>query len=275
MTLEHLIGIGARSVHFQDIIEKQPKIGWLEVHSENFFAHGGMLLDVLKNLRASYPISFHGVGLSLGSQTPVHLDHLKSLQELIIKFDPKFISEHLSWGFVEGQYLPDLLPVPYDENSFENFKRNICQTQDYLERQILIENPSSYFEYKQSCYQEVDFLVRLSEQTGCALLLDINNIFVSCSNHRWDPIHYLESIPADLVQEIHLAGHSEKILNSGEKILIDTHDREVCQSVWDLYDKAIKRFGPTPTLLEFDAQIPSLENLIEQAQKSLSYMQAS
>lgn len=273
MSLEHLIGIGARVDHFYEIINTKPSIGWLEVHSENFFSQGGLLLEILDKLAAAYPLSFHGVGLSLGRTERLDLKHLEQLRFLQQTYNPRFFSEHLSWGFVQGQYLPDLLPLPYTKETLENFKRNISQAQDFLKRELLIENPSSYFEYRESTMTEVEFLSELCQQSGCSLLLDVNNVYVSCKNHGWDSSSYIDLLPSNLVKEIHLAGHSSKTLSTGEEILIDTHDQPVCDEVWALYEKALEHFGSQPTLLEFDAQIPPLENLISQAKEALKYLQ--
>lgn len=272
MTSNQLIGIGARSSHYNEIKATQPSIGWLEVHSENFLTQGGKSLVVLQSLIESYPISLHGVGLSLGSAECISTDHLERLSILIERVNPKFISEHLSWGYVDGIYMPDLLPVPYTEESFNVFKQNILKTQDFLKREILIENPSSYIEYKSSNKQESQFLVELCKATNAKILLDVNNIYVSCWNHGWNAKEYIDSIPVDLVKEIHIAGHSIKELPNDQTLRVDTHNNYVCVEVWDLYDYAIKRFGTTPTLLEWDADIPTLDVLINEASKCEAYL---
>ncbi len=272
MTSNPLIGIGLRHPHYSQILEELPSIGWFEVHSENFFYKSGPAIDMLCAIREHYPISLHGIGLSLGSADNISIDHLKSLKRLIKRVDPFLISEHLSWSRIGDVYMPDLLPIPYTDESLNIFCDNVNLAQDYLEREILIENPSSYLEYGSSNQKEIDFLVTLCERTGAKILLDINNIFVSCSNHGWDAKKYIDSIPKALVKEIHLAGHSAKIIAKDQTILIDTHDNKVCKEVWELYAHAIKRFGSVHTLLEWDAQIPELSFLIKEANKALKYL---
>lgn len=271
MTLNPLIGIGLRAPHYKQVLEELPPIGWFEVHSENFFAQGGNLINLLHSVSAKYPISLHGVGLSLGSKT-ISQWHLERLLKLIKRIQPCFISEHLSWGYVNGIFMPDLLPIPYNEESLDVLARNIQITQEFLNTDILIENPSSYIEYTASVKQEAAFLVELCQRTGAKILLDINNIFVSASNHNWDSKHYINSIPKHLVKEIHLAGHSIKKISHDEILRIDSHNNPVCNEVWDLYDYAIKRFGPTPTLIEWDADLPPLEILIKEASKAATYL---
>jgi uncharacterized protein len=270
-TLNQLIGIGLRSPHYREIINNKPSIGWFEVHSENFFAQGGNSINFLKEIAEHYPISLHGVGLSLGSFNGVNINHLKKIKKLIDLIKPKFVSEHLSWGEVNGVYLPDLLPIPYNQESLDIFSKNIITTQDILETQILIENPSSYIEYEISNISEADFLVEICKNTNCKILLDINNIYVSAHNHQWNIEQYIKKIPQNFIKEIHLAGHSSKAINN-EIILIDTHDQMICHDVWDIYQKIINIFGNIPTLIEWDNNIPSLEILINEAKKASSYL---
>lgn len=272
MNLSHLIGIGLRHPHFNEVLITKPSIGWLEVHSENFFFNGGNAINTLTKIVDLYPLSLHGVGLSLGSAEGLQELHLHRLKKLIDLTNPILVSEHLSWGYVNGKYLSDLLPVPYTKESMEIFVKNISQTQNFLQREILIENPSSYIEYNISEYQEQDFLIEICRRSGAKILLDVNNIYVSCCNHGWDPIKYIDAIPQDLVKEIHLAGHSIKELAQEQVLRIDTHDNYVCDEVWRLYNHTISRFGTTPTLLEWDAAIPSLDVLIQEANKSLHYL---
>lgn len=272
--MNSLIGIGLRYPHYKQVLDERPSIGWLEFHSENFFGEGGKAVNVLCSVATHYPISLHGVGLSLGSANGIQEQHLLRLKKLIALTNPYLISEHLSWGQVEGIYMPDLLPIPYTNESLATFCQNVSFAQDFLGRTILIENPSSYIEYKASDQKEVDFLVTLCKRTGAKILLDVNNVFVSASNHGWNAKKYIDAIPVGLVAEIHLAGHSIKTLVSDQILRIDTHDQCVLQEVWDLYAYAIERFGPLPTLLEWDAKIPSLEVLINEASKALLYLQA-
>lgn len=270
--LHPLIGLGLRTPHYDQVLKEHPKVGWFEVHSENFFWKGGRSLDYLEGIAHDYPLSLHGVGLSLGSADGLDTRHLERLGALIHRIGPCYVSEHLSWGYVDGVYLPDLLPVPYTSESLDILARNVDAAQSFLKRELWLENPSSYVEYHASSQQEVDFLVTLCERTGAKILLDVNNVFVSACNHGWDALAYLEAIPNHLVKEIHLAGHSKRALDDTQMLCIDTHDQSVCEEVWELYGKAIQRFGPQPTLLEWDAQIPAFEALVQEAAKASSYL---
>lgn len=272
MTSNPFIGIGLRHPHYQKVLEDRPSIEWFEVHSENFFHNGGPTLNVLFNIREHYPISLHGIGLSLGSASGLDDNHLSRLKKLIHSMNPFLVSEHLSWNSLNEFHLPDLLPIPYNQESFNVFAKNISKTQDFLGREILIENPSSYLEYHSSDRDEAEFLVKLCQKTGAKILLDINNIFVSCSNHGWDAQNYIDKIPHDLVKEIHLAGHSSQEISPEKTLLIDTHNNSVCDEVWELYGYALQKLGSIPTLLEWDADIPSLDFLMEEASKALNYV---
>lgn len=274
MASNQLIGVSLKTPHYRQFLEEKPPIGWLEVHSENFFTAGSNALSNLIALSQLYPISLHGIGLSLGSVSGVQMAHLERLAKLIELVQPKFVSEHLSWGYINGVYMHDLLPVPYTDESLKIFSRNIEVVQEFLDREILIENPSSYLEYESSSKNEADFLVEICKITGAKILLDVNNIFVSACNHGWDARNYIDAIPQDFVKEMHIAGHSTKILSADQILCIDTHDNYVCDEVWDLYNYAIQRFGPTHTLLEWDANIPSLEVLIKEASKASVYLSA-
>lgn len=269
-----MLGIGLRREHFAQILQEQPDVDWFELLSENYLHRNSPNLRTVLKIRESYPMSMHGVGLSLGSADGVAIDHLRSLQTLMHQIDPLLISEHLSWSNIGGVYLPDLLPVPYNEQSFTVFSKNINQSQDFLQRELLIENPSTYLEYKSSCQEEVDFLVALCKSTGAKILLDVNNIFVSCSNHNWDSNKYIQSIPPTLVKEIHISGHTIKKISEDKILRIDTHDNYVCDEVWELYRLAIARFGAVPTLLEWDEHIPELNVLISEVNKANAYVDA-
>ncbi|CEG58310.1 MNIO family bufferin maturase [Legionella fallonii] len=268
------IGIGLRSPHYYQVMEEQPKIDWLEVHPENFMAKGGPLLDILFSIRNNYPLSFHAVGLSLGSTQRVNKNHLKRIKKLINRFEPILVSDHLSWSNVGNIYLPDLLPIPYNDESLVLISNHIDETQNYLQRTMLIENPSSYLEYSTSTYSEAEFLVELIKRTDAKILLDINNIYVSCFNHGWDPFDYIQTIPYGSVQEIHLAGHSVHVQDEHNQLLLDTHNNYVCQEVWELYQYAIRHIGHVPTLIEWDTDIPDLEVLLNEARKSVNYIDA-
>lgn len=263
-----MLGIGLRREHFAAVLQQQPQIAWFELISENYLHKGGANLQTVLKIRKQYPMSLHGVGLSLGSADGLQKTQLSYIKELIKQIDPFLVSEHLSWSTITGMYLPDLLPVPYTKQALDIFINNINHAQDYLQRELLIENPSSYLEFKDSTLAEADFLVRICQATGAKILLDVNNIFVSCHNHQWDAKEYIEHIPKDLVKEIHIAGHTKKQLDNGTHLLIDTHDNYVSDEVWELYDQAIARFGTIPTLLEWDENLPSLDVLLEEVNKA-------
>lgn len=260
-------GIGLRAEHYDAVLETPPPIGWLEVHSENYFGAGGKPLRYLERIRALYPLSLHGVGLSIGSTDPLDRRHLGKLRELIQRFEPALVSEHLSWGSVGGRHLNDLLPLPYTEEAFDHMVARVSRVQDELGRQILIENPSSYLQYVESAIPEWEFLVALADRAGCGVLLDVNNIYVSARNHGFDAGAYLRAIPPRLVREIHLAGFTVNRFEEGE-ILIDTHNRPVWPAVWALYRQATQRFGQVPTLIEWDSDLPELSVLVEEARRA-------
>ena len=260
-------GIGLRAAHYQDVLEQRPATGWFEVHSENYFGGGGKPLHYLEKIRADYPMSLHGVGLSLGSTDPLNFGHLAQLKKLVHRVEPGFVSEHLSWSSVDWRYFNDLLPLPYTVESLLHVSERIAQVQDYLDRQILVENISSYLQYEESTLPEAEFLAELARRSGCGILLDINNIYVSACNHGFDAEAYLANIPRERVQEMHLAGFTRKLFADGE-ILIDTHNRPVAPDVWRLYASAVRRFGRVPTLIEWDSDLPALEVLLEEANKA-------
>lgn len=272
MPINKHVGVGLRLPHYQYVLDKTPSIGWFEVHSENFFMKGGPALQLLERICEKYPLSLHGVGLSLGSAERIDQDHLKHLKALIERFSPFLVSEHLSWSRVGGQYLPDLLPIPYTDEALEIFSNHIDETQNFLGREILIENPSSYLEYNMSTLTEPEFLSALCQKTGAKLLLDINNIYVSSVNHGWDPSFYLQNISPSLVSEIHLAGHSKKTFEDGSSLLIDTHSSHVCKEVWALYAEALQLGMGAPTLIEWDADIPDFEVLMGEARLAEGYL---
>jgi uncharacterized protein (UPF0276 family) len=265
-------GIGLRAQHYHEVIETRPATGWFEVHSENYFGDGGPPLRFLERVRRDYPLSLHGVGLSLGSSDPLNLAHLQKLKTLITRFAPGLVSEHLCWSSIGGLYLNDLLPLPYTEEALRHVSQRILQTQDYLQRQILIENVSSYLQYRHSTIPEQEFVADVAARTGCGILLDVNNIYVSAINHDFDPLAYLHAIPVATVREIHLAGFAVNHYDDGD-ILIDHHGAPVAEPVWDLYGEALRRFGPTPTLIEWDTDIPPLTVLLDEARKADSLLE--
>jgi uncharacterized protein (UPF0276 family) len=261
-------GIGWRAPHYRQVLAEGPAVGWLEVHSENFFGRGGQPLHFLERARALYPLSLHGVGLSLGSTDTLSRAHLSRLKELVVQFEPGLVSDHLCWGSIGGRHLNDLLPVPYTEEALELVCRHVQEAQEFLGRQILVENVSSYLQFSDSTIAEWDFLAQVARGTGCGILLDVNNIYVSSVNHGFDPLRYLDAIPPGVVQEIHLAG-----FDSNGLCLIDTHGKPVYGPVWNLYGEALSRVGPVPTLIEWDTDIPSLEVLLAEAAKAQTILE--
>lgn len=260
-------GVGLRHTHMLDFASGAPSAHWLEIHSENFLAAGGPRIAQLEAARAHYPISCHGVGLSLGSAEGVSDNHLDQLRSLFDRVEPVLVSEHLSFSVVDGVYVNDLLPLPYTEEALDIVSANIAHTQEKLGRKILLENPSSYLTFTHSTISEWEFLEALTQRTACGLLLDVNNVYVSATNNGFDAAAYLEAIPADAVREIHLAGHL--IDGDGDdRVLIDTHSDFVCNDVWQLYEQTVKRIGPRPTLIEWDTDIPDVETLLGEADRA-------
>ena len=265
-------GVGLRAEHYRDISEQLPPVGWLEVHSENYFGEGGVPHHYLTRLRADYPVSFHGVGMSIGTTDKLDTEHLNSLKDLIHRYQPGMVSEHLSWSSVDGRFYNDLLPLPYTEESLRHLADQVNYVQDFLNHRILIENASTYLEYTDSTIPEWEFINSLAEQTGCGILLDVNNVFVSARNHGFDPARYIRKINKHHVGEIHLAGHTVKTFGETE-VRIDTHNCLVCDEVWELYGGALKRLGPRPTLLEWDTDLPPLEVLLREAATAQSMIE--
>jgi uncharacterized protein (UPF0276 family) len=260
-------GIGLRAEHYAAVLEGLPAVGWLEVHSENHFAPAGAAHRALDRIREHYPISLHGVGLSLGSTDAMDREHLAQLRLAIERYQPALLSEHLCWGSVGGRHTNDLLPLPYTEEALRHLVSRVREAQDALGRRLLIENVSSYLAFCDSALTEWDFLAALADESGCGILLDVNNIYVSAFNHGFDAHKYLAGLPAEAVQEIHLAGHRSRQLD-GHELLIDTHDARVAPGVWALYEAAVARFGRLPTLIEWDTDLPALEVLVAEAHEA-------
>ncbi|MEQ9116130.1 MAG: DUF692 domain-containing protein [Rickettsiales bacterium] len=261
-------GIGLRSPHHNQVLNQKPKVPWWEIHTENFFAKGGKQIAFLEEISKSYPLSFHGVGLSLGSIDLPSKNHLKKIKTLTDKFKPFLVSDHISWSSVNHEFANDLLPIPYNEESLEVISRNIKIAQDYLGRQIIVENPSAYLAFSVSTMPEEDFINKLLSKTQCGLLLDVNNIFVSSSNNNYNPADYINNINLNSIKEIHLAGHSILKTKNFTKLL-DTHNDFVRNEVWDLYRYTLKKIDrKVPTLIEWDADIPELDVLIKEASKA-------
>ncbi|MEZ5536325.1 MAG: DUF692 domain-containing protein [Thiolinea sp.] len=252
-------GLGLRKDHYRDILNNRPDVDWFEVLSENYLVPGGKPLYWLDEIHKHYPMVLHGVSLSIGSTDPLNVDYLKQLKALAERVDAHWISDHLCWTGVGEVNAHDLLPLPYTEEAIEHVAGRIRQVQDFLGRQILIENVSSYVSYKHSVMPEWEFLSEVVTRADCLILLDVNNIYVSAVNHEFDPLVYMDHVPAERVQQIHLAGHS----NEGDYI-IDTHDQPVVGPVWRLYEQAVARFGRVSTMIERDDNIPELAVVMEE-----------
>jgi uncharacterized protein (UPF0276 family) len=253
-------GIGLRSVHHQALLAELPPVGFIEAHTENYFHEGGAAMRALLRARANYPLSLHGVGLGLGSAEGVDREHLVRVRRAIERFEPALVSEHACWGHAGGEYFNDLLPLPYTEEAARLLARQVSEAQDFLGRQLLIENVSAYVAFEDSRLSEWDFLADVVARSGCGLLLDVNNVYVSARNLGLDPQAFIAGLPPAAVQEIHLAGHARN-----GALLIDNHGSRVSEEVWDLYRQAIARFGPVPTLIEWDTDIPPLGTLVAES----------
>ena len=260
-------GIGLRAQHHLQVLSASPDVAWFEAHTENYFADGGAHVEALIRIRERHPLSLHGVGLSLGSADEIDLEHLARVRRAVLRFEPGLVSEHLSWSSVGGRFANDLLPLPYTEEALRQVSAHIAQTQDYLGRQILIENVSSYLQFSCSRVPEWEFLAAVAVESGCGILLDLNNIYVAARNFGYEAQHYLDAIDPGTVQEIHLAGHGTMDCE-GRELLIDTHGTAVCDAVWALYRAALRRFGDVPALIEWDTDIPALEVLMAEAAKA-------
>ncbi|RWL19081.1 MAG: DUF692 domain-containing protein [Mesorhizobium sp.] len=256
-------GIGLRSPHIGEMLTRRPSAGWLEVHAENYMGDGAGV-EALERLREIYPLSVHGVGLSLGSARGVDHDHLQRLRKVCERFQPDLVSEHLAWSVADGAYLNDLLPLRYDEEALEIVARNVEAVQDALQRQVLIENLSAYVAFADSSMNEAQFLTELVARTGCGLLLDVNNVQVSAHNLQYDARAFIDTLPAEAIGEIHLAGHATNQVGT-DTVLIDDHGSRVPPVVWTLYQHAISQLGPRPTLIEWDTDVPVLDVLLGEA----------
>jgi uncharacterized protein len=258
-------GVGFKPAHFPDILAVPQPLGFFEVHAENYMGAGGPPHAQLGALRERYALSVHGIGLSIGSMEPLDRDHLTRLKMLCERYAPESFSEHLAWSSHKDVYLNDLLPLPYTQQTLARVAEHIDEVQTALGRQMLLENPSTYIRFSESTILEVDFLAELSKRTGCGLLLDINNVFVSAKNHSTQPLTYLDSFPFDQVKEIHLGGHDEEVDDVGALLLIDTHGSPIAEAVWTLYAHVIARTGALPTLIEWDNDVPDWPTLLAEA----------
>ncbi|MDB5888275.1 MAG: hypothetical protein JWM03_1147 [Rhodocyclales bacterium] len=266
------VGIGLRAPHYEQVLESLPPLGFLEVHAENFFHAGGAAMHVLMRARENYPLSLHGVGLSLASADELAQAHLAKLATLVERTEPALVSEHLCWGAVDGAHLNDLLPFPYSREALSLICERVQQVQDRLGRRILVENLSSYVRFRDADMSECEFLAELVQRSGCGVLLDVNNLYVNAQNFGFDAhaemLDFMRRLPASAIGEIHLAGHSQ-----GELCLVDTHGTQVCEAVWALYRDAIAACGAVPTLIEWDTALPALAVLLDEAARAHKIMQ--
>lgn len=256
-------GLGLRPVYYQDIFEKNPKVDWFEVISENFMVPGGRPLAMLERIRSNYPIVLHGVAMSIASTSPLDFDYLKALKSLASRFQPEWISDHLCWTGVHGVNLHDLLPIPYTTEALDHVVDRIMRVQDFLGRRIAIENVSTYVTFAESEMDELTFIREMAERADCWLLLDVNNVFVSSFNHSFDQARFIDSISTDRVVQFHLAGHSEALTHK-----IDTHDQPICEDVWSLYYDTCRRFGSISTMIERDANFPPFDELMAELDRA-------
>jgi uncharacterized protein len=261
------VGIGLRIPHYRHILEKKPVVNWFEIISENYMVDGGRPLAILDQILEQYRAVQHGVSMYFGSAEPLNREHLKRLRNLVRRTRTPWLSDHLCWGSVDGRYTHDLLPMPYTFEAVNNTAAKIRQVQDFVEVPVVVENVSSYAEYHVSEMTEWEFLTEVVEKADCGILLDVNNIYVSSQNHDFDPFTYVNAVPAERVAQIHIAGHSRY-----EKYILDTHDHPVIDPVWALYARAIERCGPTATLLEWDDNIPSFDEVHAEALKASHYL---
>jgi uncharacterized protein len=263
-----LAGAGFKHEHMADILRDVRKVGFFEVHAENYMGKGGAPHAALERLRQDYPVFLHGVGLSIGSTGPLDKSHLSRLKTVAERYEPQIVSEHLAWSTHDTSYYNDLLPIPYDNDTLNRVVEHINEVQDFLGQSILLENPSTYVAFETSTMSETDFIREISTRTGCGLLLDVNNVFVSATNHNYSPERYLADFPLDRVREIHLAGHATEADDEGAPLLIDAHDRPVANEVWALFEKVIATRGLVPTLIEWDNDLPEWAVLKSEADKA-------
>ncbi|MDT8388092.1 MAG: DUF692 domain-containing protein [Thiogranum sp.] len=266
-------GVGLRPDHYEVVLRERPDVSWFEVHAENYMGAGGPVLAWLEQVRADYPLSIHGVGLSIGSDDSLDPVHLRRLRTLLDRYQPDSFSEHLAWSSQGGVYLNDLLPLPYTRETLARVSEHIDQVQTHLGQRMLLENPSTYLSFASSTMTEIEFLSALVERTGCGLLLDVNNVYVSGTNQDYSPLDYIRDFPLTHVGEIHLAGYACDTDQEGHALLIDAHDCVVAVEVWSLYAETIARTGPAPTLIEWDSKLPDWEVLVGQARTADRYME--
>lgn len=261
-------GVGLKADHYQTILDTTPDIGFFEVHAENYMGAGGPPHRYLSAIREHYPISLHGVGLSIGAERPLDKGHLARLKNLINSYSPALFSEHLAWSSHDAGFLNDLLPLPYTNATLARVVGHIDQVQESIGCEMLLENPSTYLAFAETNWAEPDFINEIVRRTGCGLLLDVNNVYVACTNQGWDPIAYLDAYPLSHVRQTHLAGFARDADEEEHPLLIDAHDRPISEAVWRLFALVSTRIGPVPTLIEWDANIPNWPTLMAEAQRA-------
>ncbi len=261
-------GLGLKHEHFLEVLETSPDIGFFEVHAENYMVAGGPFHHYLGLIREQYPLSLHGVGLSIGGERPLDRGHLARLATLIERYQPHSFSEHLAWSSHGPVFLNDLLPLAYDSATLQRVCEHVDQVQSTLKRPMLLENPSTYLQFQHSTLDETDFISEIIRRTGCGLLLDVNNVYVSCINHQRDPLAYIDALPLHAVGEMHLAGFAEDTDSLGDRLLIDDHGAPIDNAVWQLYEKVLTQVGSVATLIERDNQVPAFGVLLAEAQQA-------
>ncbi len=273
LILPNAPGVGYKPQHFAQIMENPAPVEWLEIHAENYMGDGGRPIAQLRHLAERFPISVHGVGLSIGGADPLDNDHLKRLKHLCDWLNPASFSEHLAWSTHEGAYLNDLIALPYTKETVTRVADHVAQVQDVLGRKMLLENPSSYLAFAESTYSETDFLAEVVARTGCGLLLDINNVFISATNQKTGAIDYIDAFPLEHVGEFHLGGHDQDTDDTGAPLLIDSHGREVADPVWALFDYTLGKTGARPSLIEWDANVPEWPELAAEAARAANILE--
>ena len=267
--LPNLVGVGYKPQHFQAIMDDPSPVGWLEIHAENYMGDGGRPLAQIRHLAERFPISVHGVGLSIGGEARLDPEHLARLKHLVSWLNPAVFSEHLAWSTHDSHFYNDLLPLPYTQDTLTRVADHIDELQNTIGRQMMLENPSSYLAFAESTWSEPDFLREIAKRTGCGLLLDVNNVFVSATNLDYDPKQYIEDYPLEYVGEIHLGGHDEDEDDHGHVLLIDSHGAAVVDPVWALLDHTLAKAGPKPLLIEWDNDVPDWPELAAEAQRGV------
>ncbi|WP_033777988.1 DUF692 domain-containing protein [Pantoea ananatis] len=266
------IGLGLKPQHFTTIVTERPDVGFFEIHAENYLVGGGPFHHFLEKIAHYYPLSIHGVGLSIGGQKGISDSHLKKVTELVKRYQPASFSEHLAWSTHNDFFLNDLLPLPYTNHTLDRVCTHVSQIQDAMQRELLLENPSTYIEFSESTWSEADFMTEVIARTGCGLLLDVNNVYISSINHHRDPSAMLKALPLSRVGEIHLAGYAEQQDSLGAPLLIDSHDRSVSKEVWNLYETALQNTGAVATLIEWDSNIPDFSVLMSEVSRAQRFL---